>query len=113
MEVIFDKELSKTDTKKRLAIPTNCLMHLPGFKASHAVNLLVKDRNGHVSKIRCSIRKKGYPKPVFTAGWIEFVHRFKLRVGDRIIFYGDKDESYKIEVKRKITILGKHIWAAM
>jgi hypothetical protein len=61
----FSKGLRKTDIKKRLSVRTGFLSSLPSFNAGgHAVDFQAVDGSGRVWAFRCSIRKKGHPKPV-------------------------------------------------
>ncbi|KAL9337310.1 hypothetical protein Peur_069079 [Populus x canadensis] len=80
----FSKALRKTDIKKRLSVPTGFLSSLPSFNAGgHAVDFQAVDGSGRVWAFRCSIRKKGHPKPVISKGWLAFVHSKSLKVDDR------------------------------
>ncbi|KAF5743795.1 hypothetical protein HS088_TW08G00383 [Tripterygium wilfordii] len=111
----FEKTLTSTDVEKRLSIPTRCFAHFKGrIEGTHAVGLKVKDDKGQLMTFCCTTRKKGYKKPVFTKGWREYVRRKKLRAGDKIVFQPSGDEDggvvYKIEAKRRITILGPQVW---
>ncbi|EEF31712.1 conserved hypothetical protein [Ricinus communis] len=114
---IFGKELTETDVGKRLAIPISSLKSLPGFEGKHFLDLKVKYKSMEEPlEFRCSIRKKGiHPKPVFDKGWLEFVHCNDIKVGNWVCFlqeggHGDTAK-FKIEVKRKIVLLGQVIWA--
>ncbi|EOY02443.1 Uncharacterized protein TCM_016914 [Theobroma cacao] len=91
--VLFSKRVSRTDVLKRLAIPTECLAFLPRFCGGHALELSVRDENGHCWTFVCSIRKTGaYQKPVLQQGWREFVLAKCLHVGDRVTFYEQESE---------------------
>ncbi|KAK8613794.1 hypothetical protein V6N13_101550 [Hibiscus sabdariffa] len=95
---MFSKLLTETDIKKRLAIPVKTLSSLPAFNGSHAIkiHLLYGTR---MWPIDCSVRKKGYKKPVFSGGlWRDFVIGNKLNVGDRISMYKVQDSHYRVEV---------------
>ncbi|XVF45868.1 hypothetical protein PTKIN_Ptkin02bG0242000 [Pterospermum kingtungense] len=111
----FIKTLTQTDIHKRLAIPTDSLKHFPGFKGRHSVDFNVKDKSHRLWTFRCSIRKRSYAKPVFSSGWLEFIRHKNLRIGDKIIVHKEEKDvngvQYKIEVQRKITLLGKDFWA--
>ncbi|GLT63683.1 hypothetical protein SLA2020_362290 [Shorea laevis] len=113
MKPVFSKSLTKTDVKKRLAVPMKSLASLPDFKGGYAVDLRVRDASGQgkVWEFKCSVRKKNHPKPVFCAGWLDFVRFNNLQVGDQIKFYKDMDDalaanSYKIEVRKAVKIFG-------
>lgn len=62
----------------------------------------VKDKHGKEWTFNCSTRKKDYPRPVLTSGWLLFVQRWNLAVGDEVKVYGKMDEAgeehYRIEV---------------
>ncbi|XVF00591.1 hypothetical protein REPUB_Repub04eG0013700 [Reevesia pubescens] len=53
----------------------------------------------------CTIRKKGYKKPVLSKGWRKFVLGNRLNVDDKLTFHKEEDEEsgslhYRVEVKR-------------
>ncbi|XVF45866.1 hypothetical protein PTKIN_Ptkin02bG0241800 [Pterospermum kingtungense] len=113
---LFIKTLTQTDIHKRFAIPTNSLMHFPGFRGRYSVDFNVKDKSHRLWTFRCSIRKRSYRKPVFSSGWLEFIRLNNLRIGDKITVRKEHSDvigvgQYKIEVRRKITLLGKDVWA--
>ncbi|KAG5229550.1 AP2/ERF and B3 domain-containing protein [Salix suchowensis] len=80
------KVLRKTDIKKRYSVPTGFLSPLPPFNGGHAVDFQAVDGSGRVWPFRCSVRKKGHPKPVISKGWRAFVHSKSLKVGDKVQF---------------------------
>ncbi|GMJ08253.1 hypothetical protein HRI_004494500 [Hibiscus trionum] len=99
--MMFSKLLTATDIKKRLAIPAKILPSLPAFNGSHAIkiHLLYGTRTW---PIICTVRKKGYKKPVFSGGlWRDFVIGSKLNVGDRISMYKVQDSQYRVEVEKE------------
>ncbi|XWS62430.1 hypothetical protein CRYUN_Cryun06bG0010100 [Craigia yunnanensis] len=100
---IFSKSLTKTDTRKRLAIPAKILPALPDFNGSHAVKILLM-YGTREWPIVCSVRKLGYKKPVFSGGWSYFVNCNNLNVGDELTLYKVHDEEgtshYRIEVEK-------------
>jgi len=106
------KILTKTDTEKRLSVPTKFLKSLPPFKGGHAVFFQAKEERGKVWTFQCSTRKKGrYQKPVLSKGWLAFARKKKLEVGDKIEFYKARDQEtekpfYGVRVEREIKILG-------
>ncbi|KAJ6969702.1 hypothetical protein NC653_034288 [Populus alba x Populus x berolinensis] len=109
----FSKALRKTDIKKRLSVPTGFLSSLPSFNGGvHAVDFQAVDGSGRVWAFRCSIRKKGHPKPVISKGWLAFVHSKSLKVGDKVQFSWEKNEAgakthaYKIRGEKEIKIFG-------
>ena len=100
---MFSKLLSETDIKKRLAIPEKILGFLPDFNGTHAVKIDLM-YGTRIWPIFCSIRKKGYKKPVFSGGWRNFVICNNFNVGDKITMYKVQDEDgfshYRVEVEK-------------
>ncbi|KAK8486652.1 hypothetical protein V6N13_080718 [Hibiscus sabdariffa] len=101
--MMFSKLLTETDIKKRLAIPAKILPSLPAFNGSHAIKIHLM-YGTRVWPIDCTVRKKGYKKPVFSGGlWRGFVIGNKLNVGDRISMYKVQDSYYRVEVDKEKT----------
>ncbi|KAK8617812.1 hypothetical protein V6N13_080717 [Hibiscus sabdariffa] len=99
--MMFSKLLTQTDIRKRLAIPSKILSSLPAFNGSHAIRIHLM-YGTRMWPIDCTIRKKGYKKPVFSGGlWRGFVTGNKLNVGDRIIMYKVQDSHYRVEVDKE------------
>ncbi|KAJ6991003.1 hypothetical protein NC653_019281 [Populus alba x Populus x berolinensis] len=110
--LVFSKELTKTDVRKRMSIPTKKLPHLPQFQAG-AVVLEVEDERGQVWNMRCSIRKQKYLKPVISSSWVAFARSKNLGIGDKIFFYrelndedGPSGAKYKIKVQKATKVFG-------
>ncbi|KAF9671128.1 hypothetical protein SADUNF_Sadunf12G0015300 [Salix dunnii] len=82
----FSKQLTNTDIKKRLSLPTKFFKSLPSFNGGHAVSFEAMDEDGFVWTFQCSTRQEGHPKPVLSKGWLAFVRNKKLKVGDTIKF---------------------------
>ncbi|TYJ40839.1 hypothetical protein E1A91_A04G169500v1 [Gossypium mustelinum] len=103
---LISKNLTDTDIKKRLAIPTESLSSLPSFNGSHAVTIHLRC-NTRVWPIACTVRKQGYKKPVFSHGWRKFVVHNELRIGDRITIYkvqhqgGSSNSHFRVEVEKQ------------
>ncbi|XVF68227.1 hypothetical protein PTKIN_Ptkin10aG0188200 [Pterospermum kingtungense] len=101
---VFSKLLTNTDIKKRLAIPAKIMPSLPDFDGSHAVEIQLM-YGTRMWPIVCTIRKKGYKKPVFSGGWRDFVVCNNLSVGDRLTLYKVQDEAgsfyYKVQVQKQ------------
>ncbi|TYH78278.1 hypothetical protein ES332_D04G215100v1 [Gossypium tomentosum] len=99
---LFKKRLTKTDVEKRLSIPSRNKKCFLNFRGKHMAEFKVKDKHGKEWKFNCSTRKKDYPKPVLTSGWLLFVQWWNLAVGDEVKVYGKMDqageEHYRIEV---------------
>ncbi|KAF5743794.1 hypothetical protein HS088_TW08G00382 [Tripterygium wilfordii] len=121
MGVLFEKILSETDTNKRLSIPTRCLAYFTGSvldQEAYAVELKVKDHQmGYVHTFYCTTRKRGYKKPVFSKGWVNYVRQRNLRVGDKVVFRREGDGEggfvYKIEAKRRLRLMGQLYWSTV
>ncbi|KAK8617820.1 hypothetical protein V6N13_080725 [Hibiscus sabdariffa] len=98
---MFSKLLTATDIKKRLAIPAKILPSLPAFNGSHVIKIHLMSGTS-MWPIDCTVRKKGYKKPVFSGGlWRDFVTGNKLNVGDRISMYKVQDSHYRVEVDKE------------
>jgi hypothetical protein len=109
----FSKVLRRTDIKKRLSVPTGFLSSLPPFNGGgHAVDFQAVDGSGRVWNFRCSIRRKGHPKPVISKGWLAFVASKSLKAGDKVRFSKEKNEAgakthaYEIRAEKEIKIFG-------
>ncbi|GLU20051.1 hypothetical protein SLE2022_362660 [Rubroshorea leprosula] len=114
---LFSKILTQTDSSKRLAIPSKFTrQHLPEFEGG-TLNLVVEDVRGQGWCFGYSVRREGHPKPVFQAGWLDFVRKKCLTPGDRVTFWLDQNAAngprYKIAAERKIKLLGHEIYAAV
>ncbi|XWS55299.1 hypothetical protein CRYUN_Cryun10bG0163400 [Craigia yunnanensis] len=100
---IFSKSLTDTDIKKRMAIPEKILPSLPDLNGSHAVKIHLM-YGTRMWPIVCSIRKKGYKKPVFSGGWRNFVICNNFNVGDELTLYKVQDEAgsfhYRVQVEK-------------
>ncbi|MBA0872520.1 hypothetical protein Goshw_015412 [Gossypium schwendimanii] len=100
--MVFSKSLTGTEIKKRLSIPSNIRPSLPSFNRSHAVRIKLM-YGTEIWSIVCTIRKKGYKKPVFSGPlWRNFVISKKLRIGDRIRMYKVHDgcSDCRLEVEK-------------
>ncbi|XVF48946.1 hypothetical protein PTKIN_Ptkin03bG0228900 [Pterospermum kingtungense] len=114
MMLLFSKVLTATDVKKRMAIPTSCLKHLiRSDGGDSSMHLRVEDENEETWEFTCFSRPIGvYSKPYFCGEWIQFVKHRNICVGDRVHFYrNDAAEAYRIEVQRKIVLLGRECWS--
>lgn len=117
MKELFTKILKKTDINTRLAVPTQCLKDLPSLSGSHYTYLRVNDESSKKAwMFRLSRRKKGHhAKPVLTKGWIEFVKRKELEIGDKITLINEDGRSagasYTVQaMKKKLRLLGQDFW---
>jgi hypothetical protein len=106
----FSKILRKTDTSKTLSVPRKYLESLPSFKGGHAVEFQAIDESGFVWTFKCSIRKKGHPKPVLSKGWRAFVRNKKLKVGDKIKLSLNQTAAatpfYRVQAEKEVKIFG-------
>ncbi|KAK6282656.1 hypothetical protein POUND7_016481 [Theobroma cacao] len=125
---MFSKLLTKTDVEKSLVIPTSSLDILP--LEGHLFYINVIDNTGKAWTFPCFIQQtegiessqnndeiKG--PSVISVGWLKFLHNKDVRVGDTVFLYQiSLDDNctgtqFRIEVKRKIRLLGQDIWAAV
>nr|KJB77941.1 hypothetical protein B456_012G169100 [Gossypium raimondii] len=99
--IIFFKELTDTDVKKRLVVPKEYQdFFLPSYGRLPAKIKLMYD--GKIWEVKCTVRTKGFLRPVLTVGWKMFVVANELKVGDRITMYKDEDgfSHYMVEVEK-------------
>ncbi|XWS67490.1 hypothetical protein CRYUN_Cryun04dG0011100 [Craigia yunnanensis] len=101
---ILSKNLKKTDIEKRLTIPSKSLNSFPPLSDNHMVDFQVKDETDRVWKFRIYTRKKNnkYLKPVLTKGWREFVCSKELSIGDRVLFYKEKELANAVKYRVKV-----------
>ncbi|KAL4303973.1 hypothetical protein GQ457_10G022840 [Hibiscus cannabinus] len=119
MAPIVLKNLKKTDIEKRMTLPSKSLKCFPSLRDDkHTVDFQVRDECGRVWKFQIYTRKKNkkYLKPVLTKGWREFVCSKRLRVGDRVAFYMEKEDQadsvkYRVKVEKAVRIFGAVFWA--
>ncbi|KAJ4824638.1 hypothetical protein Tsubulata_048850 [Turnera subulata] len=87
--------------------------------SSYYVDLNVRDSKQKLWGFRCRKRRSGrHPKPWLSGEWLQFVHHYGLRIGDRVVLVREDDDvpvlgrpHYRIEVKRRIVLLGQEILA--
>ncbi|KAB2088230.1 hypothetical protein ES319_A04G161500v1 [Gossypium barbadense] len=99
--IIFFKELTDNDVKKRLVVPKECQdFFLPSYGRLPAKIKLMYD--GKIWEVKCTVRTKGYLKPILSVGWKMFVVANELKVGDRITMCKDEDGffHYVVEVEK-------------
>ncbi|KAK8522359.1 hypothetical protein V6N13_115331 [Hibiscus sabdariffa] len=119
MAPIVLKRLGKTDIEKRMTLPSKSLKCFPPLIGDkHTVDFQVRDECCRVWKFQIYTRKnnKKYLKPVLTKGWREFVCSKRLRVGDRVAFYMEKEDQadsvmYRVKVEKTVRIFGAVFWA--
>ncbi|KAK6240987.1 hypothetical protein SCA6_006376 [Theobroma cacao] len=118
---LFSKPLTKSDVEKSLLIPTHSFNTLL-LEEGQFFNMNVVDSAGNAWTFPCFIQQnndeiKG--PSVISVGWLKFLHNKDVRVGDTVFLYQiSLDDNctgtqFRIEVKRKIRLLGQDIWAAV
>ena len=74
------------------------------------MDLKAIDEKGKVWTFKCSIRKKGHPRPVISKGWLAFVGSKKLQAGYKIKFYKENNNVtahvFRVQVEKQIKIFG-------
>ncbi|WRX14593.1 B3 DNA binding domain - like 10 [Theobroma cacao] len=103
---VLSKVLTKTDVEKRLSVRTVNKKCFLDFGNKHKVEFKVEDKNGDVWPFVCSTREgQDYPKPVLSKGWLRFVRRWKLAIGDRVVLHEIQGKAgtglYRIEVIKR------------
>ncbi|XVF45879.1 hypothetical protein PTKIN_Ptkin02bG0242900 [Pterospermum kingtungense] len=111
MELVLSSDLKKTDIEKRLTIPSRSLGFFPRLGSKHMVDFQAKDESGDEWKFQIYTRAKSrYLKPVLTKGWRKFVCSKELRVGDRVVFFMEKQQAgpvmYHVKVEKSVKIFG-------
>ncbi|PQQ01968.1 hypothetical protein Pyn_37139 [Prunus yedoensis var. nudiflora] len=110
----FEKYLTETDIEGRLAVPSEWLKILPPFKnGSFEVQFEVTDGVGFYWQLCCSIRKKGYRKPVLQSeGWLKFVNAKGLQAGDKVVIDTEADDfrGTKIRIRAQKDLNGNGHW---
>ncbi|KAJ6394859.1 hypothetical protein OIU77_023963 [Salix suchowensis] len=107
MEVLMEKELSRTDIECRLAFPTASLRAFSMPEGETAVYFEATDTLEKEWNFRLSIRGENdpYTKPVITGDWLQFVRDKGLRVGDKINLWREEGVTgvrYSVRAERKI-----------
>ncbi|XP_021286331.1 uncharacterized protein LOC110418041 [Herrania umbratica] len=118
---MISKLLTNTDIEKSLLVPASSLSVLP-FEEGHFFYINVIDKIGEGWSFPCFIQQsEGIESSVVSVGWLKFLCDRDVRVGDMVFLHQESmdDDSkgtgaqLKIEVKRKIRLLGEDIWAAV
>ncbi|KAK8562929.1 hypothetical protein V6N13_018520 [Hibiscus sabdariffa] len=111
---LCSKILKRTDVRVRLSFPTATMReHFKLDRGTRSLDFQARDRHSKVWTFRlCTRKNDGHPKPVLTKGWLDFVKRRGLKVGDKVIFvvHGNLDQ-LGIQVQRNIKLLGHEHWA--
>ncbi|EXB46712.1 hypothetical protein L484_001540 [Morus notabilis] len=93
--------------KREFSVPVKWLGILPDFGGGHEVVVEAVDGKGYYWDFHCVIRKgEGTSKPVFQSrGWLKFVNKKGLQVGDKITLYKKEDRfrgtKYKIRAQKR------------
>ena len=121
---MFSKLLTKSDVEKSLLIPT-CSFNVFPFEQGHFFYMNVVDNTGNAWTFPCFIQQisddhQSIGSSVISIGWQNFAGKKHVRVGDMVFLHRKclDDNSigmtqFRIEVKRKIRLLGQDIWAAV
>ncbi|XWS40004.1 hypothetical protein CRYUN_Cryun18bG0103000 [Craigia yunnanensis] len=120
---MFSKLLTKSDIEKSLLIPACAFDVLPS-EEGHFFYMNVVDLTGNAWIFPCFVQQisddQSIGSSVISVGWLKFVWNKDVRVGDMVFLQQkslDDNSSgstqFRIEVKRKIRLLGQDIWAAV
>ncbi|XVE93288.1 hypothetical protein REPUB_Repub01dG0177900 [Reevesia pubescens] len=123
---MFSKLLTKTDVEKSLLIPTSSFDVFLPFEQGRFFYINVIDKTGKRWSFPCFIQIQqtdhqagNIESSVVSVGWFEYLCGKDVRVGDMVYLHQkcmDDDSTVtqlKIEVKRKIRLMGQDIWAAV
>ncbi|KDP42409.1 hypothetical protein JCGZ_00206 [Jatropha curcas] len=116
----FSKTLTKIDIERKLSVLLSSTGQLP-FEEGQMMTLTVYDDSGCRWIFPCSIEEDGGSGRFLTLGWLEFVNKKNLRVGDKLIIHEEfmnnnsKGQANprtwnRIYVQRKIRLFGVDIW---
>ncbi|XVE93269.1 hypothetical protein REPUB_Repub01dG0176200 [Reevesia pubescens] len=114
LKELCSKILTQTDVGVRLSFPTATMrQHFKLEGGTRSVDFQVRHKNRELWTFRLYTRKNDvHPKPVLTKGWIEFVKKKDLRVGDKVIFLElENGDQLEIKVQRNIKLMGQEHWA--
>ncbi|KAJ4822671.1 hypothetical protein Tsubulata_027234 [Turnera subulata] len=119
--VLFSKLVSKTDIESHLVIPDCPAGTLPSSDEGQSMEMHVLDNNGREWLFPCCITRNDLVGKFLNVGWIEFVRERDVRENDEVSIIHDEVDwknqgaattvLIKIEVRRKIRLFGKDIWA--
>ncbi|XVF67659.1 hypothetical protein PTKIN_Ptkin10aG0139200 [Pterospermum kingtungense] len=129
MTMSISKVLTKSDIEKSLLISAACCFdsNILPLEEGHFYDINVIDNTGKAWSFPCFIQQISegmhMEPPVLSVGWLKFVCDKDVRVGDMVFLHqkyamDDHDDDstckqLKIEVKRKIRLMGEDIWAAV
>ncbi|XVF45211.1 hypothetical protein PTKIN_Ptkin02bG0186800 [Pterospermum kingtungense] len=127
---MFSKVLTESDLEKSLVIPTTCSFNVLPFEDGHFFYMNVVDDTGNAWTFPCFLQQISDDdndhqtignSSAISIGWLTFARKQDIRVGDTVFLDRkslDNDNftgttQFRIEMKRKIRLLGHDIWAAM
>ncbi|GMI74535.1 hypothetical protein HRI_001122800 [Hibiscus trionum] len=110
---IISKLLTKTDIEKGLLISFG-VFPVP-FEGGRFFNITAIDETGKAWDFRCFFLQS---EGIVSIGWLQFLIGKDVRAGDMVFLHrksmdGGDGSTVKIEVKRKIRLLGQDIWAVL
>lgn len=96
----FEKELTDTDVKQKLAVPTAFVQHIIGHLGGALPLKVTEFSTGSIYEFVLATRQQGYMKPVFQSkGWLKFVKENQLIAGDSIFLWKDTDPDGQFNVR--------------
>ncbi|KAK8364300.1 hypothetical protein V6Z12_A03G220800 [Gossypium hirsutum] len=116
---MISKQLTKNDIEKSLLIPTDTFRFFPvQFEGGCFFNVAAVDGAGKAWDFPCFVQQS---EGIVSVGWLQFLSGIDVRVGDTVFLHrksmdgddGDDSTKLKIEVKRKIRLMGEDIWAVV
>ncbi|MBA0799208.1 hypothetical protein Gohar_009737 [Gossypium harknessii] len=119
--LMISKQLTKSDIEKSLLMPTDSFGTLPvPFEGDRFFNVTAVDGTGKAWDFPCFVQQS---EGIVSVGWLPFPSGKDVRAGDTVFLHrkpmddggGDLTASakLKIEVKRKIRLMGEDIWAVL
>ncbi|MBA0712040.1 hypothetical protein Golax_011165, partial [Gossypium laxum] len=116
---MISKQLTKNDIEKSLLIPTDSFSIVPvQFEGGCFYNVNAVDGAGKAWDFPCFVQQS---EGIVSVDWLRFLSGKDVRAGDTVFLHrkpmddggGDLTASakLKIEVKRKIRLMGEDIWA--
>ncbi|KAJ0016655.1 hypothetical protein Pint_09607 [Pistacia integerrima] len=78
----------------------------PPFAGGNNVQSLIvhdMEEQGNVLNLCLSVRRSGHPKPVAQGGWLQFVKRKELIIGDEVEFIGVIDANGEVTYKIRVS----------
>ncbi|MBA0856538.1 hypothetical protein Goshw_030065 [Gossypium schwendimanii] len=118
---MISKQLTKSDIEKSLLMPADSFGSFPlPFEGDRFFNVTTVDGTGKAWDIPCFVQQS---EGIVSVDWLRFLSGKDVRAGDTVFLHrkpmddggGDLTASakLKIEVKRKIRLMGEDIWAVL